>query len=336
MNKLNKTLVNILVGATILSSGCMHYPLNQNLRATGKVLSEIEFDLWKHYYRKRDEFKEGLNYVSKEVKLEKTYGVERITLFSDSKYASYNNREIIFDYYLLKIDKKRPTVIILPIMGGKNYPIEEHFARYFAKKRYNVVLIHREQKMDEEINTLEDVDDLLKTTVADNKRVIDWLEKQGNTDTNKIGIFGISFGGIKGSLLMPLEDRIRAGVLGLVGGDLPYILAHTTEKGLVKHRERLLRKHNLSLEDGEEILKSVITYEPNNFADYINPNKVLLVLARFDTVIPYKKGKELRKNMGNPETLVVPAGHYSAVVFIPYIKSFSHRFFMKRFNELEK
>ncbi len=334
MRFIKKTLTSIVAGAAILSSsGCVHYHLDKQSRAAEKAPPQIELELWRYYYRKRDFFKEGLTHKQITITDKKNYTLAEITLLPESKYTSYNSREIVFDYYSSKRGGKRPAIIILPIMGGKNYPIESHFARYFATKEYNVFLVHREQKMDKEVNALEDVDNLLKTTVADNRRVIDWLSSQENIATNKIGVFGISFGAIKSSLLLALEERVKASVLGLGGGDLPYILAHTTEKGLVKHRAKLLKKHNLTLQEGEDILRSTITYEPNEFARYINPQEAMLVLARFDTVVPYQKGLELRRNMGNPKTLVVPAGHYSSAVFIPHIKSQAFRFFERRFKE---
>ena len=62
-----------------------------------------------------------------------------------------------------------------------------------------------------------------------------------------------------------------------------------------------MKKHRLALKEGEEILKSAITFEPNAFAKYIDTEKVMLILARFDCV--------------------VPARHRSSAVFIPCIKS---------------
>ena len=69
------------------------------------------------------------------------------------------------------------------------------------------------------------------------------------------------------------------------------------------------------------------------YANYVDPKKVLLVLGRYDDVVPYEKGVELKEKMGNPETILLPAGHYTAVLSIPYIKSQSFEFFEKRFAE---
>ena len=70
---------------------------------------------------------------------------------------------------------------------------------------------------------------------------------------------------------------------------------------------------------------------PISYARYVDPRKVLLVLASYDTVVPIKKGIELKEKMGNPETIMLPAGHYSAVLSLPYIESQSMEFFEKRF-----
>ncbi|MBI2632653.1 hypothetical protein HYW75_06625 [Candidatus Pacearchaeota archaeon] len=332
MKLLKKTLISTIASAIVLSlSSCMHYPAAKNSRPPEELSKEIEFDLWKNYYRKQERF----DFSQKEMFNNKKYRIIEVTINPLSQYSGYNSKTNVFDFYISKKNSKNPTILLLPIMGGKDYPIESHFARYFTKKGYNIAIVHREQKIDEEVNALEDLDALLKWTVSDNKRVLDWLESQNEVDANKIGLFSISFGAIKGSLLLPLEPRIKAAVLGLGGGNLPYILAHTTEKGLIKHREKLLKKHNLTLQEGEEILRSVITYEPYEFAKFIDPDKIMLVNAKFDKVVPYRTGIELKKRMGNPESLILPTGHYTSLFCIPYIKSQAYRFFERKFSQIE-
>jgi hypothetical protein len=138
-------------------------------------------------------------------------------------------------------------------------------------------------------------------------------------------------GGIKGALLVELEDRVQAAVLGLTGGDLPYILTHTTERGIARRRKAWLREHKVSLAELKEQLQHQISCDPAAFAPYIQPAKVLLVLAIGDTVVPIKTGLELRRKMGTPETILLMAGHYSALAYIPYIQHQALKFYRKRF-----
>jgi dienelactone hydrolase len=216
-------------------------------------------------------------------------------------------------------------------MSGGGYSIERHFANYFANRGYAAVIVHRD-KIPKNLQLLENLNPMMKRMVLDHKRVIDWLEAQKDVDAGKIGIFGISLGGIKGAILTPLENRIQAAIIGLAGGDVPHILVHTTEPGLVKKREDYLKQHNLTLEQAEERLRKMVTRDPLVYAPYVDPNKVMLVIARYDTVVPTEKCLLLKEKMGNPETIMLPSGHYTAALSIPYIKSEAFDFFEKRFN----
>ena len=241
-------------------------------------------------------------------------------------------RRIVLDYYELKDHSKPPVVMVLPMSGG-GYTIERHFASYFANRGYAAIIVHRD-KVPKDQQLIENLNPMIRRVILDHKRVIDWLETVPEVDATRTGIFGISLGGIKSAMLAPLENRICAAIIGLAGGDLPYILVHSTEPGLAKRREEFLKEHNLTPDTAEAELRKMLTRDPLMYAPYIDPKKVLLVLARYDTVVPIAKGLELKEKMGNPETIMIPSGHYTAVLSIPYIKSQSFDFFEKRFAEV--
>src|SRR5262245_35599232 len=257
------------------------------------------------------------------------YTIRRVELLT-APSGSDTNRWIELDYYDVNAKSPAPVVMVLPMLGG-GYTLERHFANYFASRGYAAVIVRRDRR--QKTMQVEDLNRLLKEMVLDHKRVIDWLELQDDLDCSRLGIFGVSMGGIKGAILLPLEERIKAAALGLCGGDLPYILTHTTEPGLAKRREQELKARGITLEESEKRLRSMITCDPITYASYVDPKKVLLVLGRYDDVVPYEKGVELKEKMGNPETILLPAGHYTAVLSIPYIKSQSFEFFEKRFAE---
>jgi hypothetical protein len=240
------------------------------------------------------------------------------------------NRSVRLDYYDVAGDAKVPVVMVLPMSGG-GYSIERHFAAYFASRGYASVIVHRE-KVPKSDQSLENLNPMMKRMVIDHMRVIDWLETVPDVDAGKIGVFGISLGGIKGAILAPLEKRIQAAIIGLAGGDVPHILVHSTEPGLVKRREEYLAANNLTLQEAEKKLRTMITRDPLVYAPYVDPNKVLLVIARYDTVVPTAKGLLLKEKMGHPETIMLPSGHITAALSIPYIKSQAFDFLEKRFT----
>jgi len=94
-----------------------------------------------------------------------------------------------------------------------------------------------------------------------------------------------------------------------------------------------MEKENITAHELEERLRKMVTFDPATVAPSVDPRKVFLVLAACDTSVPVTKGWELRRLMGKPETLIVPAGHYSALLFIPCIRAQTLRFFREQFAE---
>ena len=62
------------------------------------------------------------------------------------------------------------------------------------------------------------------------------------------------------------------------------------------------------------------------------PDKTLMILARFDQVVPFRYGMALREKLGNPETFYLPLGHYLSMFVSPSLKWKVARFFKEKFN----
>jgi len=256
------------------------------------------------------------------------FSVQRITMPAS---ASKTNRVLELDFYRPSGTNRTPVIVVLPIIGG-GYPLEKFFCSYFARQGMAAVLVRRD-RLKKTLEDLGEINDTLQQAAIDSRQAIDWIETRPELDASRIGVFGISMGGIRAAFLAPLDSRIRAATIGLAGGDLPYIIAHSKEGGIVRRREPYLQKHGITRDEFEQKLRTTLASDPLTVAPSIDPNKVLLVLATFDTAVPSKKGFELRRAMGKPETIVVPTGHYTALLFIPYIKSACLRFFKEKFSD---
>lgn len=258
------------------------------------------------------------------------YTHERVTF----RYRDLSVRTNTVEWYTphVQTGEKMPAIAILPILGGGKYRLEEHFARLFAKQGYVAAIPHRPDVKDE-VDALEDIDHMLQASVLDVQRLYDWMSRQKEIDAKRFGLFGISFGAIRGVLATAVEPRVKASVLGLGGSDLAYIFAHTTEKGLQRERDRLLQKHNFSLEQGEEILHAAITYEPLVLARSVDPRKAFMVQATRDTVVPTRTGDALWEMLGRPRRMKVLAGHYSSLLFLPCIDGAVLGFFEEKLGK---
>ena len=212
----------------VLASGCSHSSFRVNQGRQPTMPSELAADF---AYTHSAELTTRISVL--ETKPE--YQIKRVSLqVWDQQFNS--NRWIELDYYdLVDNSKPTPVILVLPMLGG-GYALERHFANYFATRGYASIIVRRDKRS--KGAGVNDLNWLFRDMVIDHKRVIDWVETQSDLDAKRLGIFGISMGGIKGALLLPLENRIRAAALGLTGGDLPYIMAHSTEPGVAKRREQ--------------------------------------------------------------------------------------------------
>jgi len=241
------------------------------------------------------------------------------------------NKTLELDCYIPAGRTNLPVVMLLPISGG-GYFLERHFAEYFVKHDFAAIIVHREKgpkNLDNPDPNLINV--YLRQSVIDNSRVVDWIETRPEFDPKKIAVMGTSMGGIKGSLFVAVEPRIRAAALGLAGGDLPYVMTYSTERGIARRRKAYLEKHQMTEQEFRKILEEAVVWDPKKLAQFVDPNKVLLILGACDTAVPFKKGDELRRAMGKPETVIVMSGHYSALFYILYIQHSALEFFHRRF-----
>ena len=313
---------------TLLGSGCLHYRLGSSPRPARALPEGVAAE----NAHSRSNAPAELQWQDES---SPKYRLAQVKLLVPVAAAT-TNKTLELEYYLPATTPGRPVpaIIILPVSAGEHYPLERHFARYFTRRGYAAVIVHRERERDPQ--TGEAVNDLLKQSVFDNMCVIDWLDTRPELDANRIGVLGTSMGAIKGALLAPVDSRVKASVLGLVGGDVPYILTYSQEGGLrgggiVGHRNAYLVKHHVRLEEFRKRLEETVTYDPQFFAPSVDPKKVMLFLGALDTIMPFKKGWELRRAMGKPETVVMLSGHYTTAFYLLYIRAHAFEFFQKHF-----
>lgn len=220
-----------------------------------------------------------------------------------------------------------PALMMLPILGG-DYPVERIIARHLARSGFSVVLARRTRGFGA-YREVEGLNELLGEVLEEHLRVVDWMAARPEIDRERIGCLGLSMGAIQGCLVSGVDPRIRATVLGLGGGDLPFILARSRDFGVAPRRRKMLELLGWSVSEYEERLREEIEWDPLRVAGRIDARHTLLILARFDVTIPHSSGLRLRETLGNPETVLLPAGHYNSALFLPFSLWDITRFFRR-------
>jgi len=241
--------------------------------------------------------------------------------------AADPQRSIDFEYYDVDGDDRTPVVVLLPIFNGQLI-VTHFFARYFANQGWAAVVVNRGY---DALDGLDAPEETIRANLRDYQRILDWAEEEPEIDAARIGLFGISFGAMDAVMLTALDDRIDALVVAMAGGDLPYVMMNTRYRPVARTIDDLLADQGMSREALRANLVERIVTDPLALAPYVDAEKVLMIMTRTDVIVPFAAQEALRISMGSPETLYLPTGHRSSVLFFPRLRSSAYEFFARQF-----
>jgi dienelactone hydrolase len=160
--------------------------------------------------------------------------------------------------------------------------------------------------------------DAIAQAVADVRRTVDVLASRPEIDPQRIGVMGISLGGILAGTAAEQDTRIARAALILAGGDLLPVLYHASETreigALIRH---------LPPERRTQVEQMIQAADPLRHADQLRgralAGKVLMVNATEDQVIPRACTEKLAAALGIADRVVWLQGfnHYTAIAALP-------------------
>ena len=137
--------------------------------------------------------------------------------------------------------------------------------------------------------------DIVSQTVFDLRRAIDFIYTRKDLDHERIGFFGISLGGIIGTLFCGVEERVKVPVIVLAGGNLNLMFGMD------------------ALSDDTKDYLSII--DPINFVEMISPRPLLMINAENDDVVPPITSKLLFKAAKETKEIIwYPTKHHDLPV----------------------
>ncbi|MCC6955072.1 MAG: hypothetical protein IT290_13220 [Deltaproteobacteria bacterium] len=285
----------LLAAALLAASGCAYLP--QNLAYEGpqprpeSLESYYQTDgAYTSFTEELVESSEGIDY--RLIEIESTYG------------------PVMLDYYSSGTPNPN-LVIVFPILGG-NYYIEKHFARYFAEHGLDSLIIRRNSEF-KDPERLFEIEEVLRQGVVRDRITLDFLrDALGKTE---LASFGISRGAINASILAGIDPRLKYNVLVLGGSNLAKLMEKSDQPGLKRYRERAGAKNNISEAELLKYIAETVRTDPAKVAPHIDSRNTLMVLAALDTTVPFRYGMQLRRQIGQPETIFLLADHYTSLLF---------------------
>ncbi len=256
------------------------------------------------------------------------FHVYRLTYPSPVATPLKQNNTIPADYYLpkqLQPGAKYPAVICLHILDG-NEPLTEMVCSVLASRGIPAIsfklpyygsrggpkgpeALAGDPKM---------FVGAIRQAGEDIRRTIDLLASRPEVNPERIGITGISLGGIIAASAAGAEPRLyRAGLI-LSGGDVLAIVHHARET-----RELSAMIRNLPREQRAAIEGEIAAADPLKFAPALRERarqgRVLMINAAEDEVIPRRCTEKLAEALGIADrvTWLPGVGHYTAVAELP-------------------
>jgi len=126
--------------------------------------------------------------------------------------------------------------------------------------------------------------DIIAQTVFDLRRAVDFLATRPEIDKDRIGYFGISLGGIIGTVFCGVDERVKVPVIALAGGGL--------------HLAFKLK----AFSEETKIYFSII--DPINFVEKIAPRPLLMLNASEDEIVPPITSKLMFKKASEPKKII--------------------------------
>lgn len=230
-------------------------------------------------------------------------------LFSVS-YTSIHDKRVTA---LLSLPKKAttplPVVILMHGLGDhKAVDYVEYGNSLFLKNGFAVLRIDISDHGDRK-NDVYDFDltgdykywtrNVITQTVFDLRRAVDFIETRKELDHKRIGYYGISLGGIIGTVFCGVENRVKVPVVALAGGQL-----------------NLLYEENALSSEAKDFVSIV---EPLNFVKQISPRPFLMLNAKNDEIVPPAMSKLLFYAAKDPKEIIwYDAKHRDAPLDIIY------------------
>jgi len=246
------------------------------------------------------------------------------------------------DYFQPRGIDNAPLTILLHGMGDYSVTPCKFLARALAKRGiacFILYLVFHSSRMPQTVQnrlpnlTSEEWFDGYRSSVIEIRQVIDWASDKAEIKHEQIAVLGISLGGFISSIAMGVDNRIKAGVFLVTGGNAEVITwksrADNFRKDALCTEEECHRIHEHYPQYLAEIakkglenatpLKQCFLTDTLTFAHHLQNRPVLMINALWDKYIPREATLEFWEAVGKSDIVWLPATHITIWLWYPFI-----------------
>jgi dienelactone hydrolase len=211
-----------------------------------------------------------------------------------------------------------PFVDILPILAGGESFVES-LGQDLAAAGFASGVLERPGRTFRDHETIEQLGETFVASVRHQRAFLTWAQAQTGVDPERIGLVGLSLGGMLGTVLGGVDPRVRWSAICIAGADLPDVMLHTNEIRVLRWGSERMAAEGWTPRRLQAELRERIGFDPSRFAQAIDPASVLFVRAAFDRTMPERDSSLLWECLGRPRRITLPTEHYGSALFLSWI-----------------
>jgi dienelactone hydrolase len=246
----------------------------------------------------------------------------RVTFPSPVTTEIEENNTVHAEYFQPAGTGPFPATIVLHILGG-DFVLSETVASHLARNGVAALFVKlpyygpRRRKGSPQRMISEDPHETVKGMtqgVLDIRQATAWLSSRPEVDAERLGITGISLGGIMSALGASGEPRLRNVAVFLGGGNFGELIWTNETRQAQEFRKRWLAGGGT-----QESFKAIVSQvDPATYGKLLKGRRVLMIAAKNDEVIPPACATALWESIDRePEIVWIDAGHYTAIKYLP-------------------
>ena len=251
---------------------------------------------------------------------EPRFTVSRVRFPSPIVTKDPTNNIVHAEYFQPKATGKRPAVVVLHILGA-DFALSRYYAARLASSGVAALFMrlpyYGERRPPGHANRFLS-NDIAETSLAMRQAVCDvrrsgaWLAGRSEVDSHRLGVTGISLGGITAALSVAIDPAFDRSVMILAGGDLDQILWQMDESGADRWRREWLNAGRTTAD-----LKALThDFDPITYADRLKGKRLLMMAGDVDEVVPPAAARHLWEAAGRPPIRWLDCGHYSSAGYL--------------------
>ncbi len=267
-----------------------------------------------------------------------TYAFERELILDEPKFTVARvrfpspvvtkdavNNTVHCEYFQPKEPGKRPAVVVLHILGA-DFALARYYAARLAAEGVAAIFMklpyYGERRPPGHANRFlsNDVAETslaMRQAVCDVRRAASWLGGRAEIDPARLGVTGISLGGITAALTVAIDPALSRAVTILAGGDLDQILWTMDEGGADRWRREWLASGRTTA----DLNQFCHDFDPITYAGRLKGKHVLMMAGNVDEVVPPAAARHLWELAGRPPIRWFDCGHYSSAgALLPAIR----------------